>query len=83
MSRLSELPNIGKTMEERLHAVGIYDIETLKTIGSKEAFRKLRSFEGDTCLSALCGLEGAIQDIKWHHLSQETKEDLKAFFKSF
>jgi DNA transformation protein len=81
--RLSELPNIGKTMEKRLAAVGIDDVETLRKTGSKEAFVKLRLFEGDTCFSSLCGLEGAIQGIRWHYLSQETKADLKKFFNSF
>jgi len=85
MARLSELTNIGETMEKRLAAVGIYDIETLMKTGSKEAFIKLRLFEGDTCFCSLCGLEGAgaIQGIRWHHLSNETKEDLKNFFNSF
>jgi DNA transformation protein and related proteins len=83
MSRLSELINIGETMEKRLAAVEIYDVETLLKTGSKEAFIKLRIFEGDTCFSSLCGLEGAIQGIRWHHLNSETKEDLKKFFKSF
>lgn len=83
MSRLIELPNIGTTMEQRLMNVGIGSAEELKSIGSKEAFIRLRKLEGDTCLSALCGLEGAIQDTRWHHLSKETKEDLKAFFKTF
>lgn len=83
MGRLSELPNIGKTMEKRLAAVGINDIETLMKTGSKEAFIKLRLFEGDTCFSSLCGLEGAIKGIRWHYLSRETKADLKKFFDSF
>jgi DNA transformation protein len=83
MSRLSQLINIGETMEKRLASIGIYDIETLMKTGSKEAFIKLRLFEGDTCFSSLCGLEGAIQGIRWHHLSSETKEDLKKFFNSF
>ena len=83
MKRLSQLPNIGKIMERRLTAVEINDVETLMKIGSKEAFNKLRLFEGDTCLSTLCGLEGAIQSIRWHNLSSETKEDLKKFFDSF
>jgi len=83
MGKLSDLINIGETMEKRLAAIEIYDIETLMNIGSKEAFIKLRLFEGDTCLSSLCGLEGAIQGIRWHHLSSETKEDLKKFFNSF
>lgn len=83
MIKLSDLPNIGKTMEKRLAAVGINDVETLMKIGSKEAFIKLRLHEGDTCFSSLCGLEGAIQGIRWHYLSYESKEDLKKFFDSF
>ena len=83
MSRLSDLPNIGETMEKRLGAVGINDAETLMEKGSKEAFKKLYLLEGDTCFSSLCGLEGAVQGIRWHHLSSETKEDLKQFFKPF
>jgi DNA transformation protein and related proteins len=83
MDKLSQLLNIGKTMEERLNKVGIYDIETFMKIGSKEAFKKLRKYEGDTCYSSLCGLEGAVQGIRWHNLSKETKDDLKKFFDSF
>lgn len=83
MGDLSKLPNIGYIMERRLAAVGINDVDTLMKIGSKEAFIKLRLHEGDTCFSSLCGLEGAIQNIRWHNLSSETKEDLKKFFDSF
>ena len=83
MGDLSKLPNIGSVMERRLAAVGIYDVETLLKIGSKEVFIKLRQHEGDTCFSSLCGLEGAIQCIRWHNLSSKTKEDLRKFFDSF
>ena len=83
MSDLVSLPNIGKTMEKRLAMIGINDIETLLKTGSKVAFIKLRLAEGDTCFSTLCGLEGAVQGIRWHKLSSETKEDLKIFFGSF
>jgi DNA transformation protein len=38
MGSLVELPNIGKTMEKRLKAVGICDAESLIKVGSKEAF---------------------------------------------
>lgn len=47
-SRLSDLPNIGKTMEKRLAAIGIQDIPTLMAAGSKETFIRLRKHEGDT-----------------------------------
>lgn len=83
MKRLSELPNIGKTMEDRLARVGINNVETFMQMGSKEAFIKLHLFEGDTCFSSLCGLEGAMQGIRWHNLSDESKADLKEFFKTF
>lgn len=83
MGNLCKLPNIGNVMERRLAAVGIYDVDTLLKIGSKEAFIKLRLHEGDTCFSSLCGLEGAIQNIRWHNLSNEAKVDLKKFFDSF
>jgi DNA transformation protein and related proteins len=83
MKKLTDLPNIGEIMEKRLAAVDVLDAETLLAIGSKEAYIRLFQHEGDTCFSALCGLEGAVQGIRWHHLEKETKEDLRKFFESF
>lgn len=83
MTELCKLPNIGKTMVKRLSAIGVNDSEDLMRIGSKEAFTKLYLVEGDTCFNTLCGLEGAIQSIRWHYLSSETKEDLRKFYDSF
>ena len=80
MTDLTGLPNIGAVMEKRLSAVGICDAETLKQVGSREAFERLLAFEGDTCFSTLCGLEGAVQNVRWHSLSCETKEELKKLF---
>lgn len=83
MGSLRDLPNIGKVLEERLIKVGIDDAETLKQVGSKEAFFRLRLREGDTCFNSLCALEGGIQGIRWHYLDNETKAELKRFFDSF
>ncbi len=83
MGSLSELPNIGKIMEKRLSAIGINDTEALKKIGSREAFIMLKLHYGDACLNSLYGLEGAVQGIRWHNLSSESKEGLKEFFDSF
>lgn len=80
MGELTKLPNIGSIMEKRLAAVGICDVEALMKNGSKEAYTKLYLHEGDTCFSSLCGLEGAIQGIRWHNLSSQSKENLKKFF---
>lgn len=48
MKQLSELPNIGVTLEKRLANVGICDAITLAKMGSKEAYIKLLLHEGDT-----------------------------------
>lgn len=80
VGELTKLPNIGVTCEKRLASIGINDAEGLMKTGSKEAFTKLYLFEGDTCFNTLCALEGAIQGIRWHNLSDETKADLKKFF---
>ncbi|QOX65306.1 TfoX/Sxy family protein [Anoxybacterium hadale] len=82
MTKLSELPNVGAVMEKRLAAVGIYDGEALKQAGSREAFERLLAYEGDTCFSSLCSLEGAVQNVRWHSLSDEKKKELKAYFQS-
>ncbi|MDY5591499.1 MAG: TfoX/Sxy family DNA transformation protein [Candidatus Fimivicinus sp.] len=37
MGELSKLPNIGKTVEEQLHQVGIETAEQLRKTGSHEA----------------------------------------------
>lgn len=83
MGDLGDLANIGIAMKKRLAAVGINEVATFMKMGSKEAFIKLRLHEGDTCFNSLCALEGAVQNIRWHNLSCETKEDLKKFFDSF
>jgi DNA transformation protein len=83
MERLSDLPNIGNALEERLARVGIDNAEALRQAGSKEAFIKLHLLEGDTCYSSLCALEGAVRGKRWHYLDSETKAELKGFFDSF
>ena len=83
VSELHRLPNIGKTMQKRLAEIGIVNSNELYELGSRVAFAKLRLHEGDTCFSALCALEGAVQGIRWHNLDQEVKKELKEFFDSF
>ncbi|BBB89908.1 MAG TPA: TfoX/Sxy family protein [Methylomusa anaerophila] len=81
MTKLTDLPNIGTTMAGRLASAGIADAETLRQIGSREAFRKLRAVDPGACLSALSALEGAVRGIRWHNLPPEVKKDLKLFLK--
>ncbi|GAA0774844.1 TfoX/Sxy family protein [Clostridium subterminale] len=80
MSKLSDLPNIGKKLEEQLNEVGIETIEQLKAVGSKQAWLNIRAIDSSACINRLCALEGAIRGIRWHSLSEEVKRDLKAFY---
>ncbi|WP_432405926.1 TfoX/Sxy family protein [Wukongibacter sp. M2B1] len=81
MGQLSKLPNIGKALEEKLNNIDVLTKEELFTLGSKEAFKRIREVDKDVCFNTLCALEGAVQGIRWHNLSRETKDDLKKFFK--
>jgi len=81
MAEITKMPNLGEIAEKRLAKIGITDSEQLIEIGAKEAYIRLNIVEGDTCFSTLCALEGAIQNVRWHDLSVDKKEDLKQFFK--
>lgn len=80
MEKLLDTPNIGSTLEKKLIKVGILDSENLRQLGSKEAFIRIRNIDDTACLNMLYALEGAVQGIRWHGLSEECKKDLKDFF---
>lgn len=81
MKKLSDLPNIGKTLEEKLIRVGIKTPDELIAAGSEQSLLRIRSIDQSACFNMLCALEGAIHGIRWHQLSPEKKEALKAFLK--
>lgn len=80
MSRLSELPNVGKVLESNLQRIGVETPEQLQEMGSKEAFLRIRLHDCGACLHMLYGLQGAVEGIRDTQLNQDTKEDLKRFF---
>lgn len=82
MSKLSKLPNIGKVLEKQLNDVGINTDEDLIDLGSKEAWLKIKEVDDSACLNRLMALEGAIQNIRWHDLSQDDKDNLREFYNS-
>ena len=82
MSELAKLINIGDVLANKLLEAGIDSIDFLHALGSKEAFLLIRSIYDGACINHLYALEGAIQGIRWHNLSPETKQDLKEFFQS-
>ena len=83
MGELSKLPNIGKVVEEQLNEVGLNTVDELIDIGSKEAWLKIKEVDDSACINRLMALEGAIQNIRWHDLSEDDKNNLKNFYNDF
>ena len=79
-SQLEDLPNIGNTLAMLLHKSGIDTPTDLKETGALQAFIRIRAIDPDACFSKLCAIEGAVEGIRWHHLSTEKKAELKHFF---
>lgn len=79
MTDLTAMMNIGKEMARKLTAVGIDSPDKLAQAGSKGAFLKLKEVYPQVCLVHLYALEGAVSGLPYNGLSEETKEDLKAF----
>ncbi len=80
MSELHKLPNIGKTLADKLKRAEINSGEDLINIGSEQAFIRIETIDESACINMLYALEGAVQGIRWHGLSQERKKELKDFY---
>ncbi len=80
MDDFTKLPNIGKVLSDRLHQAGIEDLPTLRTLGPKEAFLRIRRVEPGSCLNSLYAIAGALEGIRWHNLDIQQKKDLRAFY---
>lgn len=80
MGELTKLPNIAGKLEAQLAEVGITTEEELRRLGSREAWLRIRACDPSACIMRLSALEGAIQGVRWHYLSDETKKSLKAFY---
>ena len=82
MTKLSDMPNIGKELERQLNEVGINTPDQLIKLGSKEAFLRIKSMDSSACINRLYALEGAVLNIRWHYLPQDIKNELKSFYAS-
>ena len=79
---LSELPNIGKTLEKRLAAVAIHTPADLSELGPIGVLKRLDALNASGCINMLYALEGALRGIRWHALSRDVKDQLKAELKT-
>lgn len=83
MGELTKLANIGKILEAQLNTVGIETEEQLKQRGSRQTWLDIHAVDPSACYNRLCALEGAVRGIRWHDLSDETKQELKKFYLQF
>ncbi len=83
MGELSELPNIGKAVEEQLNQVNIATYDQLRETGSRQAWLNIKAMDPSACINRLYALEGAIQKIRKSELSPEVKAELKEFYHTF
>jgi len=80
MGELTKLPNIADKLETQLNEVGITTFDELKQVGSREAWLRILARDPSACIMRLSALEGAIQGVRWHHLDETTKKELKDFY---
>ena len=80
MAVLQELPNIGPQLEKQLNNIGIETYSDLVDCGSQEAWLKIKGVDPTACVNRLMSLEGAIQGVRWHNLSDADKRHLKNFY---
>ncbi len=80
MNDLTKLPNLGKTLVDKLVQVDIKTTKDLISIGSENAFIRLKTVDTNACINTLYALEGAVQGVRWHDLDQNKKKELKAFY---
>lgn len=80
--QLTELPNIGATLSTKLNQIGVNTEEDLIQMGSENAIVKISTIENSgVCINMLYALEGAIQGIRWHDLSDDRKKQLNDFYR--
>ena len=80
---MSAVTSLGlcKTMEKKLHSVGIHSAEELTEIGSKQAVFRLKEKYPGTCVVILYHLEAAIRGVEMKQLEAVCKADLRDYFK--
>ncbi len=77
MSRLEDLPNIGKVLAERLRVAGVDSPEQLMRLGDAAAFRKIRAgLPEDACTHTRLALAGAVRGVRWHSLDKDLRTQL-------
>lgn len=74
---------LGKTMEKKLHAVGIHSAEELTEMGSKQAVFRLKEQYPGTCVVILYHLEAAIRGCEIKQLEDKDEGGFAVSYPEF
>ena len=80
MSALTELPNIGPVLADKLAAVGVETHADLAALGSVEVVVQIKEEDTSACYNMLYAIEGAILGLRWHAISKADRAALKERF---
>lgn len=81
MEVLTELPNIGSALAEKLASAGITSYEKLAALGSVEVALKIRDgLDPGACYNMLYAIEGAIRGVRWHIIPKDERNRLQREF---
>jgi DNA transformation protein len=81
MDDLTKLPNIGPVLAGKLNQTGVMTLSQLAEIGCIQATIRIGDTDMSACFNMLYALEGAIRDVRWHTITKEDREKIKAEFK--
>lgn len=81
--RLKDLPNLSFHMELLLHEAGIKDVRTLRQMGSKTAWMRLRQLRKQLSVNVLYSLEGAIIGVHAAALPAKTRQELETWVQNY
>ncbi len=79
-SGLSQLKNIGATIERRLNEIGVLSRADLEKVGPVSAYRQIKETHPDKTIPVcyyLYSLRGALDGVHWDALSAEVKAKLR------
>lgn len=82
---LQEIRNIGPKMALKLYEAGIYDLKTIKRIGTEDVYLMVDEsggFCGTHHAAYLYAIEAAIIDCAWQDVPANRKIELKEFTKN-
>lgn len=78
-TELSQLANIGPTIEKRLNEIGVRSRADLEALGPAEAYKRIASANAGRTVSVcyyLYSLQGALDGVHWDALPKDVKDRL-------